>query len=221
MAGKSIHPWCAYKHVALGGRVLYVGKGRLPRAADLAPSRRSAYHLNAIKKHCPKVLLIAVQPFATENEAFNAERQWIADAKAEGHKLCNFTEGGEGTSGRVMSPEAREKIRRATIRQWDQRGRRQPKSKPSGVASCTVCRCDIPWVGRPKLVCSKRCESAYYRKPAEKRPRKPGASGVRGVYPANGGKWKAGVTLSATYRHLGTFATKEEASAAIRAAKCP
>lgn len=219
MAVPSAHPWCAYKHMAPDGRVLYVGKGRVSRATDLAPSRRSAYHLNAIRRHCIPALIIFVKPFATEAEAFDGERRWIAEAKAAGHKLCNFTDGGEGASGRTISPDAREKLRLAATRQWDRQGRSAPKARPEGVSACVCCGGSVAWKGRPRLVCSKRCESAHYRKPYIKRPRAPGTSGIRGVYPAAGGRWKAGVSVGGEYHHMGTFATKDEAAEAVRAAQ--
>ena len=214
-----LFPWCAYKHMTMDGRILYIGKGRLSRAGDLSPSRRSAYHLRAIKKHCQLALVIAVAPFMTEREAFEAEREWIAKARADGHKLCNFTDGGEGASGAVKSPDTRKKLRDAALRQWDRRGRAAPKAAKSGVAICACCGADIHWRGRAKKVCSKRCESALYRKPYAPSPRRPGASGVRGVYPAGNGRWKAGVTVSGAYRHLGTFDTIEAAIAARREAE--
>lgn len=214
-----VRPWCVYTHATLDGRPIYIGKGKLSRARCLAPSRRTAYHLNAIKKHCGQVLIIAVQPFETEAEAFAAEKIAIAEARAAGHQLCNFTDGGEGATGAVKSPETIEKLRQAAIRQWDRQGRAPKKLLASGVSACVSCGADIQWVKVPRKVCSKRCESAHYRKPYVPSARKLPASGVRGVYPTKHGKWKAAVTRDKRVCHLGTFDTKEAAAEAVRSAK--
>jgi len=163
---KYAHPYCTYAHMNFDGRILYIGKGRIHRATEFAPSRRSKYHLNSIKKHCPDFVLVVAQPYATEEEAFSREREWIAEARAAGHKLCNFTDGGEGASGRKKTPEEREHLRQLALRQWDTRGRKPKVPAIGGECQCLECGATIvlKYIKVPRKVCSKRCESRRFRR---------------------------------------------------------
>lgn len=197
------------------GRVIYIGKGTPSRARDLSPSRRTLYHRNAIQKHCRPVLVIVMVACASEQEAFALEKRLIAQAREAGHKLCNFTDGGEGASGRKKSQAEIERLRQLTLAQWDRRGRKPVRDKSPVTVNCVQCGVEIvrSYKSR-KVICSKRCESEKFRRPYIPSERPPGVSGVRGVYPTRDGNWKAGVTVNKQYRHLGTFATKEAAIAA-------
>jgi hypothetical protein len=95
---------------------IYIGKGK---------ERRAECHFNVIKnrKHHNlhlqnKVLKIwenggavLIKKFYTESEqeAFDIEVASIKYAKQLGYKLCNFTDGGEGSSGRIFSKESKKK----------------------------------------------------------------------------------------------------------------
>jgi hypothetical protein len=83
----------------------YIGKGQGKRA--WAHSSRNPHWKNTVAKHGLKVEVCAEWP--TENAAFEHERFLIDCFRDLGHNLVNLTEGGEGKSGCVDSPETRKK----------------------------------------------------------------------------------------------------------------
>ena len=88
---------------ATDGKVFYVGKGNGDRAFE---KRRNKYWKNTVAKHG-----YTVEFYATglqEWYAFELEKELIAYYGRE--NLCNMTDGGEGSSGRVISHESRKKI---------------------------------------------------------------------------------------------------------------
>lgn len=84
------------------GAVFYVGKGQGARAQSAG---RSKHWHNIVKKHGHTVSVI--EHFDDEADAFAHERYLIASFRALGVALCNFTDGGEGSSGWVPSAETR------------------------------------------------------------------------------------------------------------------
>ncbi len=87
------------------GKVFYVGKGR--RSRSTRQSTRSKHWLNIVNKHG-----FYVEFYATglqEWYAFELEIQLIAYYGRE--NLCNYTDGGEGCSGRMVSEEQKQKLR--------------------------------------------------------------------------------------------------------------
>jgi hypothetical protein len=104
------------------GRVFYVGKGKGNRANSR--SGRSAYWKNIVAKH--GLLIELVQYGMLEADAFILERELIA-SYGRG-TLCNLTDGGDGASGSIKSPEARRKIGQSKL------GRPRPDiSGPNGI----------------------------------------------------------------------------------------
>jgi hypothetical protein len=91
--------------------VFYVGKGSGRRAFKFKP--RTQLWQRIARKH--GVIVEIIERFEDERAAFIHECQLIASFKASGIALANFTEGGEGASGRTHSPEAREKMRQASL----------------------------------------------------------------------------------------------------------
>jgi hypothetical protein len=97
-----------YEHLRLDtGEVFYVGKGVNRRAWQT--TKRSAYHKNiqAIAGGYNVHILIN---HITVAEAMRREMEHIASLREQGVGLVNLTDGGEGSSGYVASPEARAKI---------------------------------------------------------------------------------------------------------------
>lgn len=95
------------------GSPCYIGKGK--------GSRWSEYDRHPEKCHNPllKAILLSEGPLPrvklwmgpSEQEAFDMERLWIATIGRQNNgPLVNFTDGGEGTSGRPMSERAKLKI---------------------------------------------------------------------------------------------------------------
>lgn len=87
------------------GKVFYVGKGRQKRA--WATSRRSVHWQRVVQKHGLSIQIIADS--LNEVCAFSIERMVIA--KYGRGNLVNLTDGGEGTSGYVVTEDAREYLR--------------------------------------------------------------------------------------------------------------
>ena len=96
-----------YAHYTPEGCLFYIGKGKGKRAYRFY--NRGAYWNNVVSKHGkPNVQIIA--SWKTEKEALDHEVLLIKCFRDLGHKLCNQTDGGEGTSGRLLSSEHKEKI---------------------------------------------------------------------------------------------------------------
>jgi NUMOD3 motif len=93
-----------YLHCKPNGDPFYVGKGRRNRAYQLFDSRRSKFHMNIIRKHGAENIGIFIFPCESEDQAFADEVQQIAQLRAEGFELANFTDGGEGHSGKGHVP---------------------------------------------------------------------------------------------------------------------
>ena len=90
----------------------YIGKGKKKRAFDLNIKRRNTHwHRIFTPDNPPEVRLLVDN--LTEEEAFEHEKYFIAVAKRHGVKLCNLTDGGDGTSGRVASEETKRKMSEA------------------------------------------------------------------------------------------------------------
>lgn len=94
------------------GEVFYVGKGTGRRAFALG---RNPYWNSIVAKHGHTVHIVAY--FANETDAFEHEKEMIAELREAGFNLANMTDGGEGISG--LAPEAREKIRAKSIKRME------------------------------------------------------------------------------------------------------
>ena len=105
-----------YAHYKPGEEIpFYVGKGTGNRM--YSKKSRSAHWKNIVSKYGIEVRIIHDE--LTEIEAINLERSLISEyGRLDTNTGCliNRTDGGEGgSSGRVISEETREKIRRAKI----------------------------------------------------------------------------------------------------------
>ena len=102
--------FCVYIHKRPSGEPFYVGKGLVSRAYDFAPSRRTEWHKNVVKKHGRENIIVDVIPCMYEKEAFELEKVHIKLARDNGHQLVNLTDGGEGASGHVMTDKQKEAL---------------------------------------------------------------------------------------------------------------
>lgn len=86
-----------YLHCRPDGSPFYVGKGQGRRAFRFA--HRNQHHRSIVSKYGKDQIGIFVFPCVSEAEAISDERQYIAQLRAEGFDLANYTDGGEGVSG--------------------------------------------------------------------------------------------------------------------------
>lgn len=102
-----------YVHMTPDLTPFYVGKGRIKRAKQLSPSIRNAWHGRVVAKYGRDSIVIATHECKTEQEAFYREQVVINSLKAKGIKLCNLTDGGEGSTGYIPTEEHKSKISEA------------------------------------------------------------------------------------------------------------
>lgn len=88
------------------GEVFYVGKGKGYRCND--KNNRNKHWNNFYEKHGFVVEIVAT--FDDEQMAFSHEKELISGYRASGVALANYTDGGEGQSGRSPSAEHRRKL---------------------------------------------------------------------------------------------------------------
>jgi len=96
----------AYVHCKPNLIPFYVGKGALRRAKYLG--ERNLYHQSVVNKYGKQNILIGMLECSNEKLAFELEKGLIKCLKQVGIKLCNFTDGGEGTSN--PTEETRKKM---------------------------------------------------------------------------------------------------------------
>jgi hypothetical protein len=100
--------FCTYAHYTPQGRLFYIGKGSEARAHSKAG--RNNYWQKVVAKYgTPDVQILA--NWGTNEEACSHEILLISCFKDLGHKLCNITDGGEGSSGWKHTEEVKEKLR--------------------------------------------------------------------------------------------------------------
>lgn len=147
----------SYVHERLRSHIYAARKGQLPINRWLRKQLNSGNPLHII--HFERV--------RPGDDWAERERYWIAKHRADGARLLNLTDGGEGLSGFVRSPESRAKIRAALRRgsnfSCEECGKefwRKPREIKAG--DCRFCSrgCYQSWQrGRTKPVspiCTKR-----------------------------------------------------------------
>lgn len=99
-----------YAHCLQDMTPFYIGKGRLCRAYDTSANRRNVRYNRTVDKFGRENVLVEIQKCLSEEEAFMRERMVISALRMSGVDLCNFTDGGEGTSGWKHPPEVIQKL---------------------------------------------------------------------------------------------------------------
>jgi NUMOD3 motif len=111
--------YCVYEHWRPDtDTCFYVGKGKLRRAKSFE-RRNDRYSkiVDKLKRFGLKPVVRIVHDGLTNDHAMQLEIRLIACRRASGDDLANYTDGGDGCSGRLHSPATREKIaRKATGR---------------------------------------------------------------------------------------------------------
>jgi hypothetical protein len=96
-----------YEHIkASNKQVFYVGKGCKKRSTS--KQYRNQHWHNIVKKHGFEVKFVVKN--VDEELAFLIEQERIDQLKRLGTKICNQTDGGEGSSGLVMPQSAKDTI---------------------------------------------------------------------------------------------------------------
>ncbi len=93
--------WCVYIHYRPSGKPFYVGKGKINRAFGF--SRRNLHHRNIVSKYGRNRIKVSIIPSLTEKHAFDLEKELISIYRKQGFNLVNYTDGGEGCSGRRVT----------------------------------------------------------------------------------------------------------------------
>jgi hypothetical protein len=103
--------FCTYAHYTPQGRLFYIGKGANEYRAYYMKNRNK-YWNSVVEKHGqPEVKILAT--WGTNKEACSHEVLLISCFRDMGYKLVNLTNGGEGTSGRKLTKEHKQKISKA------------------------------------------------------------------------------------------------------------
>ena len=100
----------AYVQIKPDNIPFYVGKGKLIRAKRLDANSHNIYHSRVIKKYGKDNIDIAFIECSSEEIAFKLEIGLIKCINRMGIPLTNLTLGGEGVSGRKLSPEHKLKL---------------------------------------------------------------------------------------------------------------
>ena len=98
-----------YIHCLPDGVPFYVGKGGGNQRSNNF-SRRNVFHKRLVEKVGRKNVSIYVFRCESEQQALQDEIQQIAQLRADGFRLVNLTDGGEGVAGKTVSPETRAKL---------------------------------------------------------------------------------------------------------------
>lgn len=126
-----------YKHLRKdNGEVFYIGIGSKPSRINSKRSRNKYWH-NIVNKYGMTSEII--EGDLTWEQACEREKYWISYYKRE--NLCNMTDGGEGTYGRFLSEETKNKISQSHmgkklspdhIKKISDGNKGKPKPKPDG-----------------------------------------------------------------------------------------
>jgi hypothetical protein len=103
-----------YAHYTSEDRLFYIGKGSKNRAHVFY--NRGTHWNNVVAKHGSPIVKILAE-FGIEQDAFAKEIELIKHYREQGFKLCNVTDGGEGTSGYKATAEQIERNRLVHIGQ--------------------------------------------------------------------------------------------------------
>ena len=112
-SAQRVNVFCTYAHYTAQGRLFYIGKGSSELRAHRMTGRNNYWNKVVKKYGKPEVQILA--HWDSEKEAFSHEKLLISCFRDLGHRLTNFTDGGEGPSGLKHSEESKAKMRIANI----------------------------------------------------------------------------------------------------------
>lgn len=144
-----------YAHYTPEGRLFYIGKGSSVRRSQYLLGRNNYWNKIVAKYGAPVIKILG--EWDVESDALLHEKLLISTFRFLGYKLCNLTNGGEGTSGYKHTPEHIEKNRLARLGKsatWNI-GRRHSEE--------TRKKCGAANVGRPTSAKQKAIASAIFK----------------------------------------------------------
>ena len=126
-----------YKHMRMDtGEVFYIGIGS-NESRMYSKKSRNRYWYNIVKKH--GILIEKIEENLTWSDACDREKYWIIYYGRE--NLCNMTDGGEGSYGRIVNEDTKRKISESHkgkklsedhIKKISEGNKGKPKIKPEG-----------------------------------------------------------------------------------------
>ena len=111
-----MHKFYVYLHCKPDGTPFYVGKGCGPRCKTMYRPYNKHYQ-SIVEKYGKENIIVGVTYCVDEQEAFEQEVIHIQQLREDGVELCNYTDGGEGSSGHKKSEETKLKIRNSNLGQ--------------------------------------------------------------------------------------------------------
>lgn len=103
-----------YVHCRPNGEPFYVGKGSGKRAR-LFSSNRTLFYKNIVAKYGRENILVYTRNCESEQQAHKHEVWMIVWCRAQGYRLTNMSDGGEGSSGHKVSEEIKQQIALAMV----------------------------------------------------------------------------------------------------------
>ena len=198
-----------YAHYTPQGRLFYIGKGQGERAFSFY--KRGSHWNNVVLKYGkPEAQILA--HWKSEKEALDHEVLLIDCFRSMGHKLCNKTNGGEGTSGYRHTDEQRENNRQARLGKptWN-KGIACREDTKKRISISKLGKAGLPMSEEAKLKISL---SNKGRKHSEETKRKCGAKNIGRVHTEEekqkratkliGNKYAVGNTNRLKYKIIGT-----------------
>lgn len=127
----------AYIHCKPDGTPFYVGKGVLARVAK-KNRPHNPRHTRILNKYGADKVLVGKMECSTEDIAFDLERGLIKRLRKMGVGIVNLTEGGDGASGAVRSPETRSKMSAAQTGNQKALGKKKSDEARAKIAAAKI-----------------------------------------------------------------------------------